>query len=174
MQIISFMYLSPLYLWEHTKWKVCLRRGRRRNFPLPDPPPASQGEARSIPFFAPPPPKNLLTALHTMEGLRHWHYWPSHPRRRVLGHAKSICSFSSYYFQNRKRIEAFVNDNDIHRILIENTPLTSSISGSALINFSHNYIRIHDQKTINNIIFILVPLIWGHVIFNFFVKQPIS
>ncbi len=40
-----------------------------------------------------------------------------------------------------------INDNDIHRILIENTPLTSSISGSAyflLINFSHNY--IHDQK----------------------------
>ncbi len=24
-----------------------------------------------------------------------------------------------------------INDNDIHRILIENTPLTSSISGSA-------------------------------------------
>ena len=35
-----------------------------------------------------------------------------------------------------------INDNNIHRILIENTPLTSSISGSAsflLINFSHNY-----------------------------------
>ena len=34
---------------------------------------------------------------------------------------------------NSKRIEAFdkINDNYIHRILIENTPLTSSISGSA-------------------------------------------
>ncbi len=40
-----------------------------------------------------------------------------------LGHAKSICSFSAII---RKQIEEFVNDNDIHRILIENTPLTSS------------------------------------------------
>ncbi len=61
-----------------------------------------------------------------------------------------------------------IKDNDIRRILIENTPLTSSISGSAyflLINLSRNY--IHDQTNHTNSSFLLVPLIWGHVIFNF-------